>query len=630
MEVAAHFLESTLQHRDYNQEQAAAVATRDGFFNTISVPGSGKTTVFVGRTDAILREGCPPSHFLGLTFTKSAAEEMEKRLGYKSGPGKPRIFRTFHGWALDFAGRFCREMDVQPHPLLLPHDQYKILGPLIKQMDKRMKYRDVQEYISQMKRRAKSPATAYEEADNESLYALADVYDKYESGCRRVGKLDFDSLIVESVALLERDEEIRLHSVPRYLQCDEAQDNDTLQWKMIQLLTDRSLFVVGDPEQNMYSWRGAEPDGMTTKFEERFPGATRLTLPVNYRSTGAIIGYCREISPAWNEQGMRGVKQFGYAPEFKKYANEDTEAETILMGLTEPDDTAVLARTNRQLAAFEKAAGKMEIKYKLLGKSGFFSQHEVESTIAFAQFCAGAATDDSIKKIIRSPFDVCRFIKKPEALQTLERMQAGQVGRAPYARLLSQFRSGDDEQDRRVHDLALRLNDVRHQIQGKPSQDALRNVITSFGILHHYQDDPDQVDNNPADNVMALLRMAEKRGTLLEFVQMCHRAKQASRSTTKRLSFSTIHQAKGLEWKHVFVVGVNDGTLPHKNGDPDEEFRIYRVACSRAAFKLEVSCNDKPSAYISEKLTGVKVTTGQQTVDALDTLYRNASAGVVQ
>lgn len=614
-----------------NEQQAQAVKTREGFWNCISVPGSGKTEVFCRRARAILDGGCSPFKFLGLTFTKSAAETMEKRAGYKSGNGKPRIFRTFHGFALDFAQSHHKELEIERFPLLLPHEEYKILGPIVKEMPTRtLRYREVREYISQMKRRAKTPADAENEADSEALMALAEAYGKYERRCKANGKLDFDSLIVESVKLLEMDDEIRMRATPQYLQCDEAQDNDTLQWKMIQLLADRSLFVVGDPEQNMYSWRGAEPDGMTTKFEERFPGAEKIILPVNYRSTGAIIKYCREISPAWNAAGMRGVKLYGTDPDFKRYINEDTEAETILMGLCEPEETAVLARTNRQLAAFERAAGKMDLKYKLLGKSGFFSQHEVESTVAFAQYCAGAATDDCVKKIIRSPYDAVRFIKKPETIKTLERMQNGQVGYAPYARLLSTFDCGEYDQNHHVRELARQLNDCRHQIQGKSSQDALRNVITRFGILHHYQDDPDQIDNNPADNVMALLRMSEKRGTLLEFVQSCHKAKQASRSTSKRLTFSTIHQAKGLEWKHVFVVGVNEGTLPHKNGDPDEEFRIYRVACSRAAFKLQVSCNDKPSAYIAQKLIGTVTETGQKELDIMDIMYRNAAAGTAQ
>lgn len=576
-----------------------------------------------------LLERIKPSNFLGLTFTKSAATEMEDRIGWKSGNGKPRIFRTFHGFALDFATREHIALNVNPHPLLLPHEQYKVLGPIIKEMPKRMKYRDVREWISLQKRLALSPEQSEELADNENLHALAAAYARYERNCQRAGKLDFDSLITQSVNLMENDTDIRARWAPEFLQVDEAQDNDPLQWRMIQLLSSNGrLFAVGDPEQNMYSWRGAEPEGLTTKFAERFPGNQQMTLPINYRSTGAIISYCRGISPAWTEQSMRGVKEYGVDPEHKVYGSEDIEAETILMGLCDSAETAILARTNRQLGAFERAAGKMDLKYKLLGKSGFFTQHEVESTIAFAQYCAGAATDDTIKKIIRSPFDATRFVKKPEAIHTLERMQSGQVGKVSFARLLGQFQSGDGEQDRYIRDLRYNLEDCRKQVMNKPSQDALRNVVTRFGILSHYQDDPDQVDNNPEENVMTLLRMAEKRSTLLEFVNMCHKAKQASRSTAKRLCFSTIHQAKGLEWKYVYVVGVNDGTLPHKHGDEAEEWRIFRVACSRAAWRLYISCNDKPSKFIASRVAGQVPQTVPQEVDLMDVMFRNAAMGV--
>lgn len=583
--------------------------------------------MFVARARAIIEEGV--AKFLGLTFTKSAAEEMEKRAGYKSGNGKPRVFRTFHGWALDFCSTYFREFpfNLNPHPLLLPHEQYKTLGPVIKEMTRRRKYKDVQSYISTMKRKNILPAQAIEDAEGPDAVDYAHAYERYEARCRRLGKLDFDSMMVEAVKLLEQRPDLLEAVRPDFLQCDEAQDNDAIQWRLIQLLgSGGNVFVVGDTEQNMYSWRGAEADGLTEQFKARFPSATKLVLRINYRSTQAIINYLKEISPGTEWENMISALGYGTAPTFLRYAGEDQEAEQILSSLVNPEETAILARTNRQLAAFEKAAGKFEMKYKLLGKSGFFSQHEVESTVAFAQYCAGGATDDCVKKILRSPFDATRFIRKPDVIHSLEAMQAGSVGREPFARILQRFNSGDGEQDGRIRDLVSRLNDTRRQIQGKSSQDALRNVITNFGILHHYEDDEDAIDNNPADNIMSLLRMAEKRGTLLEFVQACHKAKQASRSTAKRLTFSTIHQAKGLEWKYVYVVGVNEGMLPHKNGEPSEELRIYRVACSRAACYLNVSTNEVASAFIKHKLPAAAHVQGQ--VDILETMYRNAAQGV--
>lgn len=612
-----------------NPEQSAAVATRQGHHNVVSVPGSGKTTVFAKRAANILLEGCPPSKFLGLTFTKSAAEQLEARTiksGYRPGEHDPRIFRTFHGWALDFARRYHNSFPfpVQAFPLLLPHEQYQVLGPIIKRMEKRKKYKDVQSYISEMKRKDISPEQAMREAEGEHGPAFARAYKHYEEKCMQLGKFDFDSLLTQSVRLLEARTDILTSVQPYYLQCDEAQDNDKIQWRLVQLLGSKNVFVVGDPDQNMYSWRGSEATGLTEMFVERFPGANTVPLTLNYRSTQAIVDYLNEIKPT-KDIKMRSARHQGKAPTFKRYGDENQEAEMILMGLVCPEETAILARTNRQLAAFEKAAAKLEMKYKLLGKSGFFSQPEVEFTVAYAQYCAGAATDDCIKKIIKSPYDSCRFIKKQDAIQTLESMQRGVLGRTTFAGMLRDFNSGDSEQDRHVRELRAKLEDTRHQVRGKDSQDALRNVITNFGILHHYQDDEDCVDNNPADNVMSLLRMAEKRATLLDFVQLCHKAKQASRSTAKRLSFSTVHQAKGLEWKYVHVIGVNADVLPHKDGDLDEEKRIYYVACSRAADELEVSCNEGPSPFFKHKLTSTDTRQGE--VDFLETMYRNAAQG---
>lgn len=618
-----------------NEEQLAAIRTRKGRISICAVPGSGKTTVFVARArqiiEGLLSRGLPVTKFLGLTFTSSAAKEMESRAKYVSGPDKPKIFRTFHGWALNFATQEYQNFPftLQPRPLLLGHDQYKILAPIIKQMDQRPKYKDLQGYISQMKRRDVSPARAVEEADNERLAAWARAYGQYESKCRHVGKLDFDSLMSESVRVLDTRPDILNKWAPEFLQCDEAQDNDAIQWRLIQLLGRQNVFVVGDPEQNMYTWRGSEAEGLTSKFAERFPGAVSLPLSINYRSTGAIIAYLKEISPAWASMNMRSALGWGKEPTFKRYADENTEAERILMGLRDSTETAILARTNRQLAAFEKAAGKMELKYKLLGKSGFFSQPEVEFTVAFAQYCVGGANNDCIKKIIKSPYDDARFIKKHEAIETLESMVLGTVGKTHFYNLIPNFRSGDSQQDGYIRNLFCKLNETRCAIAGKSSQDALRCITTTFGILRHYEDDEDAIDNNQADNVMALLRMAEKKSSLLDFVQMCQRAKMASRSTSKRLTFATIHAAKGLEWKYVYVVGVNDGVLPHKDGDPEEECRIYRVACSRPALELEVSCNDLPSSFIKHKITEPTVGAVQQQVDLLEQMYLNAAQGSV-
>ncbi len=604
-----------------NKEQEEAINNHVGAFAVISVPGSGKTEVFCQRARLLLQK-VDPHAFLGLTFTKNAAQEFEERAKFKAKPGGPKPFRTLHGWALDFvvAEHQNFPFEVQRWPLLASFEQYQVLGPIIKHSPRRVKYKDVLFAISQFKRKSIEPDKALRDATGEFGTLYARLYGQYEEKCRQIGKMDFDSLMVESVKLLEARPGILARWQPEYVQNDEAQDNDSTQWRLLQLLSQRAgnVFCVGDPNQNMYTWRGAEPDGMAARFDERFPGTKRLILPENYRSSGAIVAYCEKIAPT--PTPMRTSNAWGVEPNHVRFFDEAAEAEAIISQMPDRDHTAILARTNQQLAAFERVCGEKEIKYKLLGKSGFFNQEEVQNTVAFAQYFV-SPTDACIKQIIKSPYECSRFLKKGDVLQSLEDAQRGTVGYQPFAKLLGQFHHHDSEQTNRVLDLHRKLRYTADLIKGKSAEGALRNILTQFGILHHYEDNVD-TDNNPANNVRTLLRMAEKHATLMLFVNTCIKAKAASRSTAKRLTLSTIHQAKGKEWQDVYVSGVNHEVLPHKNGDPDEERRIFFVACSRAARTLTVSCYGQPSSYIAGVLPAVPA--AQQEVDVLDQMYRNA------
>lgn len=603
-----------------NKEQQEAVNSHKGFYCCQAIPGSGKTETFSQRARAIWKKGCPPENFIGLTFNKSAALEFEQRSGFKQKAGGYKPFRTFHGLALDFVVTEHQNFpfEVQRWPLLTPFEQYQVLGPIVKHAPRRVKYKDVLFAISQFKRKSWAPDRARREATGEFGTLYAELYGQYEAKCKHTGKMDFDSLMVETVNLLESQPGILARWQPEYVQNDEAQDNDSTQWRLLQLLSKRAgnVFCVGDPNQNMYTWRGAEPDGMAARFEQRFPGARRLILTENYRSTGAIVAYCEKIAPT--PTPMRTSNDYGVDPVFRRYLTEDAEAETIISQMIDRDNTAILARTNQQLSAFERVCGEKEIKYKLLGKSGFFHQEEIQCTLAFAQYFV-SPTDACIKQIIKSPYDCARFMKKGEIIERLEDLQRGTVGYQSFTKLLGQFRHHDSEQTNKVLDLHRKLQYTAELIKGKSAEGALRAILTQFGILHHYEDNVD-ADNNPANNVRTLLRMTEKHSTLMAFVNSCIKAKAASRSTAKRLTLSTVHQAKGKEWSAVYVVGVNHEMMPHKNGDPDEEKRIYFVACSRAALHLYVSCYGEPSPFIKSLVAAAPL--AQKEVDVLDMMYR--------
>lgn len=593
-----------------NSEQQAAVAVRSGFYVIVAVPGSGKTRVTTERVLGLLAAGVPPGKILVCTFTKEAAKEMETRCGFKRQPGDPRIFRTFHGWCLDFVTANTKEFpfELQHFPLLTSFEQFKVMGGVMRSLPrpssgKKLLYRDVMEYISRQKRNALTPQDAMREATGEWGKVYAQAYARYEAGCKAAGKMDFDSLLVESVLLLESRKDILDRVRPDYLLCDEAQDNDRIQWRLIKLLgAGGNIFCVGDPDQNMYSWRGAEADGLTTGFESRFPAGRVLPLAENYRSTEEIIAYLNKIKPSHTVVMRCGRKTHGPLPIFRKFDLEEQEAAAIMDDMIEPELTAILTRTNRQLKQFEELCGERDIKYKLLGKSGFYHQEEVENVVALAQYFVNPS-DACVKRIISAPYDDMRHLRKKELIEALMDQQRGSVGRVSLGALLTSGRRhvADPQQNQYANALGEKLLRVRNEIGGKTAENALRYILATFGVLNYYEDDED-VDNNPADNVRSLLRIAEKRATLLDFVSRCLKAKQASRSTAKRLTLSTIHQAKGKEWKAVYVAGVNLDVLPHKSGEIREEERIYFVGCSRAEYKLHVSCTGVPSQFIKPEL----------------------------
>lgn len=602
-----------------NPEQQRAVATRKGRIRAKAVPGSGKTTVIVARIRALLTDGVKPEKLLSLTFTKEAAAEMEARAKLKE--ERHRIFRTFHSFALDFVTREIKSFPYQleAFPLLLPGQRNRIIGQCIKPYPD-LDFQLFSSYLSLQKRSGISPAQAEMDATGEISEQCAKAYAKYEAACRKAGPkgpngeegkglLDFDSMIIETVKLLESRPEVRARWKFQHLQTDEAQDNDAVQWRLVQLLEPGktgSLFCVGDPDQNMYEWRGAEAGGLEEKFDERFPGAVTIDLPENYRSTPQIVAYLNEICPTPGK--VIRTSQPGGAPvEFSRYLVDTDEATAVMGKITDFENTAILARTNRGLRPFEDLCMIRGTRYRLLGKSGFWGQEEIKTAMAFIQYII-APTDNSVKRILRSPFDCTRYLKKNDAVERLKEMQnqtiGGPGGKRKLHALLFDFKCGDLEQDAIVHRLAAFLQELKQEVIQLPACVAVEQIISRVGMVDYYEnieDHSEAVDNDPTENLGDLLKISGRRPTLHEFLLYAQKCATASNNKTG-LTLSTIHQAKGKEWPHVFVTGVTLGTVPHKKGTPAEEKRIYYVACSRAGKRLCISCSGVPSEFIRHKL----------------------------
>jgi len=452
---------------------------------------------------------------------------------------------------------------------------------------------------------------------DESEEAGAIVFAKYEHAMSLKGVLDFDSILIETAKLLERNPVVRDRWQYRYVQIDEAQDTDSVQWRIVKAITQRhgSALAVGDENQGMYSWRGSESN-LTAYFCALFPSAVLFPLPVNYRSTQSIIDYCKQIAPHQNETitKLTGVKDTGVAPVFKLFTLEKDEAKYVVNASVDLGNTAILARTNAQLLPFENECNDRQLRYKLLGKSGFWAQHEIKDAVAIVGCCI-APSDNAVLRMLSSRCDATKFLRKsdthdrPSTITMLKRQQAsmlsGTNGKPPLLhRIMANYDTGDPSQNEVLRNLSYMMHSLRGETEKLSGKDAMMRVIDRFGMLSAYdvaedEDDKKNFDNDPRANILKMADYAQLKGGLTGLYEYLQRVNKARHARTDCLTLSTIHQSKGKEWKKVFVVGVVDEILPHIKGDPEEEARIFFVACSRAAETLTVTASGIPSPFIA-------------------------------
>lgn len=569
----------------------------------IAIPGSGKTAVTVARLLELLEEGTRPQEICALTFTKEAAAEMNKRAGFEA-DGSYKICRTFHGFALDFVQKESKAFPfpLESFPLLKPAQGGKLIAHAMRGFDE-VDFKPLATFISLCKRGNISPTKAMLSAESNKAMQLAKAYGKYESKCRELGLMDFDSLMMETVKLLDTRPDVSARWQFKYLMNDEAQDNDEVQWRLGQLLTKKhgNYFVVGDPNQSMYAFRGAKPNGLTEDFAHLFPGATTIILPQNYRSTPEVVDYCKKIArlPA---DGFRTSNPSGSPVIFARFPFDTKEAEYVINKVREPKHTAILSRTNGGLAAFEEQCMIANMKYQLLGKCGFWGQEEVKNVLAYLQF-AISPTDNCVKRIIRTPYAFTRFLKKQDTIDALKAAQDRSLDSSSGKRSLGAALMGlaveDNAQSEYLRQLKGFLQRLKQRVPKMNAADAVQFVLEEADVIGYYDTEEHSTpDNNPVENLNKLGRHASRYGTLYEFMQYVRKCVSASRSASG-LTLSTVHQAKGKEWDDVFVVNVNDEVMPHKRGEPAEEQNIYFVACSRAAKRLHISCSGIPSRYIA-------------------------------
>jgi DNA helicase-2/ATP-dependent DNA helicase PcrA len=507
-----------------NEQQKAVVNAIDGVWVTIAGPGSGKTACMVERFLNMIARGIPASDILNLTFTNSAATEAAERVGILNAE---KVFRTFHSYALEFIKRERVHLPFKVTDTVIPvrGEDYQLLFDLVKQYPMISSFRTLQGKLSEWKRANVEPEQAIREATGKEYY-LALAYEEYEKRCREQGWLDFDSLMRETVKLLETNEDVRNRNKKKYLSVDECQDTDIVQFELLKLLFNGNIMVVGDENQLIYEWRSAQP-GNLSNFSQQYPGAKVLYLGQNYRSTEKLVQFFREILPVDNglASHMMTDNEEGVEPKLIRYPDSDTEVRRVLdEAVKDPENSVIIARTNRQLFEVQRVAGSRGIKYKNLGKKDFWDQSEVKALLAFAKDA--------------------------------------------------------------------------HPLQN--AGEALRQIISNHNLYNRYRSTGDVMNSDPIENINNVVKIAASKGqNVAEFLDRVRRITYGRKSRKEKdLMLATVHQAKGREWNNVFIIGAEHGKMPHTEGEITEERRIFFVACSRAAKRLQISWSGNRSMFL--------------------------------
>lgn len=607
-----------------NDAQRRAVETTEGPMLVLAGAGSGKTRVITRRIAYLICAGrAQPCEIMAVTFTNKAAAEMRERVGQLVGASRAReiVISTFHAFCLSVLRRDIDRLGYRKNFTIYSEgDARALLRRVTDELGGRSdRYSPALFYsaISLRKNAGETPETLRARplrtaTDEKYASRLGDVYERYQSGLRAANSLDFDDLLLYTLHLWRGhpDALAVLRSRFRYVMVDEYQDTNRLQYELLALLTEerRNLCVVGDDDQSIYGWRGAEARHILN-FQKDYPETTLITLDRNYRSTDTILKAANSVI---QHNGARHAKRLwstlgkGRAIDWFVTADETAEAGEAARWLrhimrrtgARYGDFAVLYRSNVQSRPFEMAFRQSGIPYVVVGGQDFFERAEVKDIVAYLKILANPRDEAAFLRVVNMPrrgigdavlhqvHDICRAEHCSLGNALSRMLERGSVT-ARSARGIREF-------------LGL-LQQYRRRFKHPGA--SLRKTTEELVIAIDYAGEIDRMSKNREqaaarmDNVEVVLQAiaqyegAAAKPSLAGFLDQTHldseplRDRDANHETGKT-RLMTIHSAKGLEFPFVFIVGVEAGLLPHeqsvKEGNLEEERRLFYVALTRA------------------------------------------------
>lgn len=619
-----------------NARQREAVLYIDGPCLVLAGAGSGKTSV-ITRKIAYLIQQCelPARHIAALTFTNKAAREMKERVTglVKGAAAKGLTVSTFHNLGLNIIRREYKTLGFKPgFSIFDAEDARSLLKELmLRDGDLDSDHLDlVQHQISNWKNDLTSPAEAQSRAQSPGEQTIALIYQAYNQALRAYNAVDFDDLILIPVHLFQQHPDVlmRWQRKIRYLLVDEYQDTNSSQYLLVKLLVgDRgALTVVGDDDQSIYAWRGARPENMSL-LKHDFPTLKVIKLEQNYRSTSRILRVANHLiannphefdKALWSEMGL------GDPIRVVRCANEDAEAERVateiltqrLRRQNKFRDYAILYRGNHQARLLELKLQQHQIPYKISGGSSFFAKTEIKDVMAYLRLIINPDDDNAFLRIINTP-------RRQIGTSTLEAL-----GHYAGERHVSLFAAAQEiglqshiaeKNLERLQRFTHWIKQVAENCRGTDPVGAIREMLNDIdyeGWLHQNASSSKAAEKR-MENVFYLVESLQKtldkssgddeeeeariEDAIAKLVLRDLLERQEEEDLSDQVQLMTLHASKGLEFPHVFMVGLEEDLLPHRNSIEDnnieEERRLAYVGITRAQRTLTMTLAGKRKQF---------------------------------
>ena len=609
---------------DLNPEQRAAVREVQSPLLVLAGAGSGKTRVITEKIAFLIGQcGIPARNIIAVTFTNKAAREMRERVTklLSADAGKGLIVSTFHTLGMRMLRREAAILGYKSNfSIFDAQDSLHLIDELLRKGAGAFPAEALRNQISNWKNELVLPLQAVKQAASEFEQAAALLFAEYQRNLKAYNAFDFDDLILQPVLALQDNASAREHwqTRLRHLLVDEYQDTNTAQYRLVQLLVGSTtpFTAVGDDDQSIYAWRGANPENLK-RLKEDFPRLQVVKLEQNYRSTGCILKCANQLianNPHVFEKRLWSALGYGSALKIMACRDGEHEAERVVSEIlhhqfthgSRHGDYAILYRGNHQSRSFEKVLREHSIAYHLSGGTSFFEYTEVKDLLAYLRLLINEDDDRAFLRVVNTP-------RRELGTSTLEKLGAYATQHG-LSLLAACFESGleavlNRRATSRLREFAEWLVALADQGRRSDAMPVVRQLIHDIdynGWLADNAKDPNEAERrlqNVSDLLDWLERLADKGeeqrdlANIVSRIALLDRLDRDDEGNGNCVRLMTFHAAKGLEFPHVFMVGMEENLLPHRSSieadNFEEERRLAYVGITRAQKTLTMTYASK-------------------------------------